>query len=297
METMDAFQVASSPLDQFEALVNSSGSLKNLAATPSTLETAPVKLKTRVYKTELIKPLELFLMKLFTQTSISEADYSLSPRQDQILQAILSRKFGKLIPKDKMSAALSVKAEAVNNVIKTSFKKRPEECYKYFIIRILKFAKDCMRSLFPDTPVTDEEMYERFFGNVARERGMSLREFYYPLNKQAEKGAKLNSKYFEKLKMSPQFMALVREYLAGEVHREHVLEVSQKLFSLLKPHDQFIRKRKKTEDACFADLMAYIGSNKHCKFPWTMQELKESQDKFESMIFGRSGADDFSRNF
>lgn len=294
MENMDAFPIVVAQAEPLEAQVDSSVSQKHSNTCPFDL--VNIKLKTRVYKSDLIKPLEPFLMKLFTQTSISAADYVLSPRQDQILQAILGRKFHKRIPSDRMSAPLSMKAEVVSNVINTSFTKRPEECYKYFTIRILKFARDSIRPADLDSPVTDEEMYEKYFGEVARKNGMPLRDFYYPLNKQAPKGAKLNSKYFDKLKMSPAFMAVVREYLAGEVHREHIQEVSQKLFSLLKPHDQFIRKRKKTEDACFADLMAYIESNKHCKFPWTMKELKESQEKFEAMIFGRA-SDDLARSF
>lgn len=247
-------------------------------------QTYPLPIKTKVYKTPLIKDLEPFLFKMFTSQEVTADAYKLTRPQDDILQAILNRKFGKCLTPEQRLQPPALKAELVTKIINTSFNKRPEECYKYFTIRILKHMKTKLQNAFPGRTITDVGMYRHYFEAAAAEAKVPLRDYFYPLNKQASQGSKLNSRYFDRLRSAPAFMAALAEYLSSEATREHGLEVQQKLFSLLKPHDQFVRKRKKTEEQCFADLVDYIANNKHCKFPWTVKELRESQEKFEGMI-------------
>ena len=245
-------------------------------------------IKPKKYKTDLIKGLEMFLFRMFTQKAMFPKDYNLNRQQEEILQAILQRKFGKRLTKEQLMLPAMKKTELINKFLNSSCKKRPEECYKFFLIRIIKNLKGKITNQ-QNNPMNDddEEFYQFYFSEIAQKNGLTLQEFYYPFNRKAEKNSKLNSKYFEKLKLSQRFLADANEYLCNETRKEHAAEVQQKLFSLLKPHDQFIRKRKKTEEKCMKDLVSYIEGNKHCKFPWTVKEQEESMEKFKGVIFDR----------
>lgn len=241
--------------------------------------------KPKTYKSELIKGFEKFLFKMFTSRSISESDFTLNNHQEEILQAILHRKFGKCLTKEQKQASIKVRVKMINEIVATSCKKRPEECYKYFLIRIIKWMKEKLGSEILRKGTEDDDFYEYYFGEVAKINSIRVQEFYYPFKKKADKEAKLNSKYFQRIKMSSLFLDHVREFFEHGILKEHYIEVQQKLFSLLKPQDQLIRKKKKSDFECKTDLIDYIQTNRHCKFPWTLKELNESIEKFKMVIF------------
>lgn len=250
----------------------------------------PSQCKPRKYKTEMIKGLEIFLFKMFTQKSLSCKDFDLLKPQEEILQAILMRKFDKQMSVEQMSWNPQKKIDLINKFMNSTSKKRPEECYKFFLIRIIKYLKSKLTSQSPEQAHHDDDdelFYQFYFSETAKLKGLPLKDFFYPFNRKADKNAKLNAKYFEKLKMGTAFLEDAKGYLENEAKNEHAAEVQQKLFSLLKPHDQFIRKHKKTEEKCLLDLIEYIKENKHCKFPWTVKEQEESIEKFKGVIFDR----------
>ena len=182
------------------------------------------------------------------------------------------------------SPKIETKVKFLNKILTSCSKKRPEECYKYFLIRIIEFLKT---RIGVNQKASEEEFYAYYFEKIAKEHGIPIETFYYPFSKKADKDSKLNAKYFDRVVLSKQFVKDSEFYLDNFMNEEHQNEVDQKLFSFLKPYDQIIRKKKQSEEQAIIELVQYRKANKHCKFPWTNYELKECAERFKMTILKR----------
>lgn len=244
--------------------------------------------KPRKYKTEFVKSLVSFFSMFFNETEIDPELYSLSEDQEIILKAVVDRKFEMQMPIEFFCKEKMWKINFFKNILKINPKKRPEECYKHFLVRIIKFLKEKLTAKLNRTrAISDEEFYNFYFGEVSSKESIPIKDFHYPFSKTASNNAKLNSRYFELIVLSEKFVQDSILYFDKVIYEDHKVMVSKKLFSLLKPYDQLIRKRQKTEKEMTEELSKYCSENKHCKFPWTVTELKESAGRFKSSILKR----------
>ena len=174
--------------------------------------------------------------------------------------------------------------------MQTYSQKRPEECYKYILIRINKYLKSVI-SLKKRKTINDTQFYNYYFKECAEQNKIELREFFYPFAKGGMKGSRLNAKYFSKLRLSPHFLNDCRDYLENHFYNDHRMEVKKKTISLLQPFDITLLNSPEKELEIVNSISEYIISYSYSKIPWTYWEIHKSVTRF-CCIIGLNGVSD-----
>lgn len=233
-------------------------------------------------KSEFFLKLSEFFYEFFTKDAISEEGYILDNNQEKILSAFFQRRYSSKINFE--SKSLSEKFKFFNETLVSPSNKRPEECYKYLLIRAIKFLKIKLAKSIGEKFADDEYFYQYYFSEKANEYMIDLKEFYYPFMRKADSQAKLNSRYFERIKLSQQFTSDCQLYLNNFFFQEHCHEVKKKLSSLFKPFDSRLMRANTNESGIVEDVRLYILNNKHSKFPWTLHETDDSVNRYKTLL-------------
>jgi hypothetical protein len=265
-----------------------------LSATASTIQnqsgSATVIVKNELdvskYGSALVRLGELFrvLNNVFNHRPIQVEEYvKLGPFEEELLNSILQRKFlKKLRPRD-FELAVEKKVELINEIVNTKSHKRPEECYKFVLTRVIKHLKKYLKTFSPGLRNVEGHFYEFYFGATAKQTGLSLDDFHYPLT--GDKGKfKLNSKYFERIFKSQEFLERLVIYMNGQLERDYRIEIAKKLDSLLLRWDTQIAGDGPNQLAMENVIREYLLKNKRCKLPWTINEVYEAIDRFKSLL-------------
>jgi hypothetical protein len=223
-------------------------------------------------------------VQFFTAEVIYDNEYKLNESQEDVFAAFLKRRFNSNLKKELLNNKNCSKIEIINMLIKNTSHKRPEECYKYILIRTIKSLKKELAKSVGVTSFEDEFIYKYYFKEKAQELKIDIKEFYYPFMKKAKKEAKLNSSYFDKIKLSSKFVADSQIYLDNFLFNDHLFDVEKKMISFLKPYDLRLFKSPSEEKNVINSLISYILKNSHCKFPWTKMEIQESANRFRNLL-------------
>ena len=238
------------------------------------------------YGNTLIKLKELFqiLNKVFNHRAILTDEYSLLiPFEEDLLNSMLQRKFlKKLRPRD-FELDVDKKVDLINEIINTKSHKRPEECYKFVLTRVIKHLKKYLKSLGGGNRDIESYFYEYYFTQTAEELGLPLTDFHYPLTGNKSR-FKLNSKYFERIFKSAAFLDRLNAYLNGLLERDYKIEIAKKLESLLLRWDNMMMEAGSDSQATENTIKEYLLKNKRCKLPWTIHEVHESVERFRSLL-------------
>jgi len=249
-------------------------------------ESAKAEYEVSKYGNNLIRLKGLFtvLNKIFNHRTIFLEEYAaLSPFEEDLVNSVLQRKFlKKLRPRD-FDLAREKKVELINEIINTKSHKRPEECYKFVLTRVIKHLKKFLKSLGTGTKDIEAYFYEYYFEETAKQIGLPLSEFHYPLT--GDKGKfKLNSKYFDRIFKSEAFIDRLRLYMNGLLERDYRIEIAKKLDSLLQRWDQSLTGAGPKTESVENSIKEYLLKNKRCKLPWTINEVYESIERFKNLL-------------
>lgn len=219
----------------------------------------------------------------FTVDSYHEPIQFSNPSIRRIFYSFLDRKFN--LPRQQTTEeSLSFSLEYMNELLGMTTKKRPEECYKYILTRILKYLK-LFLSTEKNAQIDNDFFYKYYFQNEADKFSIDIHEFYYPFSKNANKTSKMNAKYFEKLRLSENFTRDSKIYVDHFFYDDHSKEVNKKLVSMLKTFDLKMSEGLVNEESVVTQIIEYIANNSHCKFPWTLKETREAVAKFKATVF------------
>lgn len=232
----------------------------------------------------LLEMLDFFVV-FFTSDNLKDEEYQLSEIQEKILGAFVKRRFERIFLPEDFKDKKSEKVDFLISLINMPSNKRPEECYKFLLIRTIKSLKNRLAKTIGSKFSNDDYFYQYYFKEKADELRVEIKEFYYPFMKKAKKNAKLNAKYFDKLKLSGKFVADCQLYIEKCFYADHCREVRKKLTSLFKPYDNRLMRQTASVENIAEDLKSYILNNSHCKFPWTLKETEESITRFKNLIF------------
>jgi hypothetical protein len=202
---------------------------------------------------------------------------------EEILNSLLQRKYSKRLPLDEVDVSTERKLQVLNDIINSKSQKRPEECYKFVLTRVIKYLKkqikdshDCPRDL-------EDFLYEQYFGETAKKMDLPITDFHYPLTGNRGK-FKLNSVYFDKIFKSEKFLIGANDYIQNILTDEYKMEIRKKIESLLIRWDLQLQEPNANHGEIEKHIREYLLKNKRCKLPWTMKEVNESIDRFLSLI-------------
>ena len=235
---------------------------------------------------ELQKLRQLFrvLQASFTQGRVGQDDFNaLTKFEEELLNALLQRKFQKRLKTKELEMAPDQKLELINEIVNTRSHKRPEECYKFVLTRVIKYLKKLLKDSNQNIKDLESYFYEFYFSETAHDLELPLADFHYPLT--GHKGKfKLNSFYFDRIFKSNKFLGRVDFYINNIIEGEYKREIGKKLDSLLFRWDVQLQDANISVEEAEKCIKEYLLKNKRCKLPWTIHEVNESVERFKNLI-------------
>jgi len=239
--------------------------------------------KTNLFVNPSLQKLYDLFVQIFSHGYINPEQYTLSTFEEEILGCLLQRKFYQNLTPYEMGLPLVEKIDRINEIIRGRSNKRPEECYKFVLTRANKYLKRQLAG-FADPETSEKIFYEHYFGDLAKQTQLPIEQFIYPITRKQIEVAKLNSTYFERIFKSEQFVSHVQGYLDNLVYVEYRDELRKKLKSFLSKYDVMFSRHKADVKGAERHLKDYLLKNKRCKLPWTLNEIKESISRFQSLV-------------
>ena len=224
------------------------------------------------------------LVVLFSQGSITEAEYLLDSFEEEVLNCLLQRKYFQKMSPQELLLPIPERVQKINEIVNSRSNKRPEECYKFILTRVLKHLK---RKFFfsADTAAnSDKQFYEYFFGEVAAAIDMPIESFIYPITRKQLDLSKFNAAYFERIFRSERFLEELEAYIREGLYSEYRDELKQKLCSFLRKYETMLRKPSCDHALIQRRMKDYLLKNKRCKLPWSLNEINESIVRFHILL-------------
>lgn len=197
---------------------------------------------------------------------------------------LVKRKFFPKANKEEKNQGYVHSVENLLQIMKTNSVKRPEECYKFVLTRVLKFLKHNIQNTIKCKTNIEEKLYEIYFLEVSKRYRVPLSEYHYPLTGNLKGKFKLNSKYFSKIFKSEVFNKAVFDYCEKHLILEYSQDINKKLTSLINKWSDDLDNPDQNLANSERKIMDYVMHNKRCKLPWSIPEIKESIDKFYKLI-------------
>jgi hypothetical protein len=208
---------------------------------------------------------------------------SLSKFDEEILNSLLQRKFAKRLTNAEMELPADRRAELITDIINSKSHKRPEECYKFVLTRVIKYLKKKLKDTAECPADVESYLYELYFKDTAQRLSLPITDFHYPLTGQRGK-FKLNSVYFDKIFKSEKFLEGISDYINNVLYHEYRGEIAKKIESLLVRWDEQLQDQTGNVQEIERSIKEYLLKNKRCKLPWTMKEVNESIERFIVLI-------------
>ena len=247
-------------------------------------EEGPKKQAKRGIKNDLknLKALKCLLIKIFSWQEINEFDLDLSSAELQILNLLLYKKYLRKIPGDPANLNKISLLKCLQRITKVSSHKRPEECSKFIVTRAIKFLKKNFKKDMIGRKDIDTKFLSHYFRDQAKEMGLDLAEFEFPLWKKNGR-KKFNINYFEKIFKSPKFLNDLVKYILEVLEESYLDELDSKLNRLLLKWDNEVKKGWLSEIQ-INRIRVYITQNNKSKLPWNFDEVRESVNRIYRLI-------------
>ena len=247
------------------------------------------------------------LVKIFLMdVKISELDLNLSPLEKYLLFQLLKRKFkklGKTVDKKSLDCPDRL-WELIDLVKSEKSAKRIEERKKFVFKHTMKKLKEQFTSQRGgmgrnDSPQCKESFYEHYFGWMAEEKGLELRDFYDPLNPKNGNSCHktLSNIYLALLFESSAFQDDFSVYLSSmDFYIDYQKSTIKKIEKLLLKWVKLLEKegagvvgREEGSEALHRLIDAYFEGNKQCKLPWTPKEISHAISSFQKHLIEKIG--------
>ena len=188
----------------------------------------------------------LFRSVFFDGKITKEVFDGLDQFQRELLFFVIKRKY---LPKSLKTAAECNEAptyESLCKILKTKNNKRPEECYKFVLTRVIKYLKHMFETDSKKKVSVEQCLYEFYFRETSDQLNIPLKDFHYPLTGSLKGTFKLNSSYFSKVFKSDKFVDAIRNFCTNNMVQEYRIDIQKKLKSLLDRWTDLMIDRKST---------------------------------------------------
>jgi hypothetical protein len=230
------------------------------------------------------------LTKLFLNNPVREADCELPNGQDEIICAILIRKFGKRLPRRGTVTDSHTRPSYLNAAFQTVSIGKSKECIKLILRRVFRKLKS---EFFRHTGLGSKKahsFYDFYFREISEATGRPIAAYFYPFdgkNKFARefrgKQYEVKMEYYKRIFGCPRFLRDTIQVLK-KIRGEHHNEVKLKLHRLMtkwrfgedvRPDDwQHVRRW----------TVEFLLNNRRSKVPFTLHEIDHSLRLFVRMI-------------
>lgn len=224
---------------------------------------------------------------LFLEGTLRESDHEhLNSFQKQLLYYIVKRKYvhkymGALEPNEKTSSFHQVRQLTQIDVLR-----RPEECFKFVLTRVLKHLRKRLEAEDPSKN-SEARLYELYFGDVAKATNTPISDFYYPLTNNAKGHLHFNSAYLTRIFQSDSFCREVDSYAAEQIYIDFRQELLSKVASLFKRWERCLSDNPAIPEYSQQSILKYVIFSKHCKLPWTLSDVTQAAEKIRTALRDR----------
>lgn len=230
------------------------------------------------------------LFKIFSEGKMEEATFDELPRfERELLYFLVKRKYQPKTFRNPNDCNETPTFDRLTKILMTACNKRPEECYKFILTRVIKYLKHKFESSCKTKAHLEEHLYEVYFRDTAAQLGVPLSDFHYPLTGSLKGKFKLNSVYFSKIFKSQEFVTEVKDYCQSILLPDYSKDILKKLNSLLSRWSDMLIKAPERPDLSEREILHYVKFNKRCKLPWSVAEVKESIEKFLKLVASYEG--------
>lgn len=224
------------------------------------------------------------IQRLFIENDVNEDNFKLLTRfEKQLFYYLVKRKF---IPKYLKGFELddvTCDYQKIKKMVSTDFPRRPEECYKFILTRVLKYLRKRIETEY-ETGNADAKLYEIFFKEISEEYDIPMSDFYYPLAGNTKGKFHFNFVYFSKIFKSTKFLNEIEKYCETEVFQDYKRDLSKKVNALVCKWERLLIEENQYLEYAQQSILKYVIFNKRCKLPWTRLDVVHAIDRVEKLI-------------
>lgn len=225
------------------------------------------------------------LFKVFSDGKLCETAYeNLSKFEKKLLFFLIKRKYLPKAFKDPAESTEEPSYLKLINILGSFCNKRPEECYKFILTRVIKYLKHKFENNNKTKSKVEDSLYEEYFQTISDTYKIPLSDFHYPLTGSLKGKFKLNSVYFSKIFMSQKFVDALSEYSNKLLLSEYSTDIKKKLETLMDRWAELLDSESGIESEKQKEILDYVMFNKRCKLPWSVSEVRESVEKFDKLV-------------
>lgn len=208
---------------------------------------------------------------------------ALSPIETKLFHFMIRRKFinrnSRLVSRDLVEPDV----QTIRRILDFPPVKKTDECYKFVLIRILAYARRELE-LSAATEITNDQFYEIIFGETAREHGVPIKEYHYPLTREFKGEVYLNAKYFHRIFKCEKLIDIGKRFFKSRIHESHNKEIVRKLTQVVLTWEKMFQKQQILKDMSVEKLLSIIYSKKRYSIPWTNFELTHAINKYQKYV-------------
>lgn len=228
--------------------------------------------------------LNSIVQKLFTQNEISEIEFNgLSKFEKQLLYYLVKRKYIPKYLKGVEPEEVTCNYNKIVSMVSSVFPRRPEECYKFILTRVLKHLRKKVEVDY-ETSDPEAKLYEILFKKISEETGIPMADFHYPLSGNSKGKFQFNFVYFSKVFRSAQFLREIERYCQNDVFDEYLNELVKKVNALFSKWEKMLVIEGEFPEITQQLIIKYVIHNKRCKLPWTKVDVVHAIDKVSKLV-------------
>lgn len=224
------------------------------------------------------------IQRLFIQGDVVQEDYeNLSQFEKRLLYYLVKRKFVPKNLKDLEPDDNTCNYEKLKRVYITSNPRRPEECYKFVLTRVLKYLR---RQFEAEDGCTNPEvrLNDVFFRPVSEKFGIPMSDFNYPLAGNQKGKFHFNFLYFSKIFKSDAFLQKIFEYTKEDIFIDFQKDLNKKVAALTHKWERILSNDLAFVDYAQMSILRYVIFNKRCKLPWTQVDVTNAIERVKDLI-------------
>lgn len=221
---------------------------------------------------------------LFLEGRLSKGLYcSLPLFERRVLYYLVKRKFATKFKEGFEADEVACEWQHVLALSEKHSIRRPEECYKFVLTRVLKHLRKRLESERGEH-VSEAGFYQLYFGEVAERLGAPVTDFYFPLSGTKKGKAHFNLSYFSKIFQSGSFVGEVGRYCQAQMFEDFRADFAKKVQSMVRRWNKLIQEQQEFTQYAQQSILKYIIYNRRCKLPWTRNEVEQAITRIRNLM-------------
>ena len=238
-------------------------------------------------KAEMIPSLSVLyqlVQELFLEDRMTRSLYSTLPLfEKRVLYYLVKRKFSVKFQEGFELDEITCEWPQVLKLSQMKSIRRPEECYKFVLTRVLKSLRKRTEQAKKEH-ITEATFYQLHFGEVAAKLGVPVSDFYFPLSGTNKGKAHFNLSYFSKIFQSKSFVKEVEKYCRFQIFEDFKADFDKKVQAMVRRWNKLLLEQQEFVQYAQQSILKYIIYNRRCKLPWTRNEVEQAVSRIKQLM-------------